>query len=132
MGVRMRRRIFSEDHDLFRQAVRTFVEREIKPHQERWNEDGIVDREAWRKAGQAGLLCTWLPEDVGGPGGDFKILPIAPPTFQPMTQATPVNQINPFVLQPYTPMQAQNIGASRVAQGIQGVSPTGAALGRQI
>ena len=67
----MRRRIFSEDHDLFRQAVRTFVEREIKPHQERWNEDGIVDREAWRKAGQAGLLCTWLPEDVGGPGGDF-------------------------------------------------------------
>ena len=68
----------------------------------------------------------------GGPGGDFKILPIAPPTFQPITQATPVNQINPFVLQPYTPMQAQNIGASRVAQGIQGVSPTGAALGRQI
>ena len=67
----MRRRIFSEDHDLFRQAVRTFVEREIKPHQERWNDEGIVDREAWRKAGQAGLLCTWLPEDVGGPGGDF-------------------------------------------------------------
>tara|TARA_Y100001938_G_C8075416_1_gene425754 strand:+ start:506 stop:2122 length:1617 start_codon:yes stop_codon:yes gene_type:complete len=81
-------------------------------------------------------VCTPVDqagEDAGGgPGSDFKILPIAPPTFQPITQATPVNQINPFVLQPYTPMQAQNIGASRVAQGIQGVSPTGAALGRQI
>jgi hypothetical protein len=69
----------------------------------------------------------------GGPGSGFVMQPpTAPPTFQPMTQATPINQINPFVLQPYTPMQAQNIGASRVAQGIQGVSPTGAALGRQI
>ena len=80
-------------------------------------------------------VCTPMMEDeIRTPeGGDFVFQPpTAPPTFQPMTQATPVNQINPFVLQPYTPMQAQNIGASRVAQGIQGVSPTGAALGRQI
>jgi len=80
-------------------------------------------------------VCTPLMEDeIRTPeGGDFVFQPpTAPPTFQPMTQATPINQINPFVLQPYTPMQAQNIGASRVAQGIQGVSPTGAALGRQI
>jgi hypothetical protein len=69
----------------------------------------------------------------GGPGGDFVIGdPLGPPVFQPITQATPVGQINPFVLQPYTPMQAQNINASRVAQGIQPMSPTGAALGRQI
>lgn len=67
----MRRRIFSEDHDLFRESVRTFMEREVKPYQERWNEEGIVAREAWRKAGEAGLLCTWLPEEYDGPGGDF-------------------------------------------------------------
>jgi len=81
-------------------------------------------------------VCTPVEEagdDAGGPGGDFVFQPpIAPPTFQPITQATPINQINPFVLQPYTPVQAQNIGASRVAQGIQPMSPTGAALGRQI
>ena len=82
-------------------------------------------------------VCTPVDqagEDTGGgPGSDFIMQPpIAPPTFQPITQGTPISQINPFVLQPYTPMQAQNIGASRVAQGIQPMSPTGAALGRQI
>jgi hypothetical protein len=81
-------------------------------------------------------VCTPVEEvsdDAGGGSGNFVFQPPnAPPTFQPITQATPVGQINPFVLQPYTPMQAQNIGASRVAQGIQTLSPTGAALGRQI
>ena len=81
-------------------------------------------------------VCTPVEEvsnDAGGGSGNFVFQPpTAPPTFQPITQATPLNQINPFVLQPYTPMQAQNIGASRVAQGIQTLSPTGAALGRQI
>ena len=67
----MDRTIFSEEHDLFRQAFRTFCEREVVPHQERWREDGQVDREAWRKAGKAGFLCPWLEPDYGGPGGDF-------------------------------------------------------------
>ncbi|MEM9463122.1 MAG: acyl-CoA dehydrogenase family protein [Myxococcota bacterium] len=67
----MKRSLFSEEHDLFRDSVRRFVEREVVPHQERWNEAGSVDREAWRKAGHAGLLCPWLPEEHGGPGGDF-------------------------------------------------------------
>ena len=71
MGDCMRRRIFFRRSRPISSSRSTFVEREIKPHQERWNDEGIVDREAWRKAGQAGLLCTWLPEEVGGPGGDF-------------------------------------------------------------
>ncbi len=67
----MRRTLFSDEHALFRDAVRRFLEREVLPHQERWNAAGSVDREAWRKAGAAGLLCPWLPEEFGGPGGDF-------------------------------------------------------------
>jgi acyl-CoA dehydrogenase len=65
------RRLFSEEHKLFRQSFRQFVEREIVPNQETWNERGIVDREAWRKAGEHGFLCPWLDEEHGGPGGDF-------------------------------------------------------------
>jgi len=67
----MKRTLFSSDHEIFRQSVRAFVQREVLPHQERWAEAGIVDREVWRKAGAAGLLCPWLAEEDGGPGGDF-------------------------------------------------------------
>jgi len=67
----MQRTLFSAEHELFRKNVREFFDREVLPNQERWRREGIVDRDAWRKAGQAGLLCTWLEEEHGGPGGDF-------------------------------------------------------------
>jgi acyl-CoA dehydrogenase len=67
----MDRTLFSKDHDEFRSAFRKFVAKEITPNQKRWAEAGQVDREAWRKAGASGFLCTWLPEEHGGPGGDF-------------------------------------------------------------
>lgn len=67
----MKRTLFSPEHEIFRQSVRGFLQKEVVPHQERWAEQGIVDREVWRKAGAAGLLCPWLSEEEGGPGGDF-------------------------------------------------------------
>ena len=67
----MDRSLYREEHEMFRTTVRAFVEREIAPHQSRWNEAGSVDREAWKKAGAAGLLCPWLDTKYGGPGGDF-------------------------------------------------------------
>ena len=67
----MDRDLFGEEHDLFRQAFRQFVDREVVPHQARWNQAGIVDRSAWRAAGRAGFLCPWMEERWGGPGADF-------------------------------------------------------------
>jgi acyl-CoA dehydrogenase len=67
----MDRTLFSEEHDAFRKAFRQFAEREIVPHQERWREQGQVDREIWRKAGAHGFLCTWMEDQYGGAGGDF-------------------------------------------------------------
>jgi len=67
----MERVLFSEEHDLFRQTVRKFVAQEISPHQDAWREAGQVDRELWRKAGAQGLLCPWMEEKWGGPGGDL-------------------------------------------------------------
>ncbi|GAB4559656.1 MAG: acyl-CoA dehydrogenase family protein [Haliangiales bacterium] len=67
----MKRTLFSEEHELFRRSFRQFLAREVKPHQERWREAGIVDRGVWRRAGQEGFLCPWLAEAYGGPGGDF-------------------------------------------------------------
>jgi acyl-CoA dehydrogenase len=65
------RTVFTAEHEMFRDSVRRFVEREIVPHHAAWEEAGVVPREAWRKAGEAGLLCCAIPEEYGGMGGDF-------------------------------------------------------------
>lgn len=66
----MRRLIFDAEHEQFRSTVRHFMKTEVAPHGERWREAGIVDREVYAKAGQAGLLCTWADERYGGAGID--------------------------------------------------------------
>jgi acyl-CoA dehydrogenase len=67
------RELFTDEHESFRQIVRTFLEREAVPHQKRWEQEGIVSREVWRAAGEQGLLCFDVPEEYGGPGvRDFR------------------------------------------------------------
>ncbi len=60
------RTIFQEEHELFRDQARRFLEEEVLPHHAAWEEQGIVPREVWRKAGAAGLLCPAIPEQYGG------------------------------------------------------------------
>ncbi len=67
----MQRDIFSEEHELFRQQFRRFAEAEIEPKVEKWNRDGITDRETWRRAGEEGFLGANAPEEYGGAGADF-------------------------------------------------------------
>ncbi len=62
----------NEELDILREAVKRFVEREFVPHVSKWDKQGSVDREAWNKAGEAGLLCASIPEQWGGGGGDFR------------------------------------------------------------
>lgn len=62
---------YTAEHEAFRDQVRRFVAREIAPNHGAWERAGVVPREAWEKAGAAGLLCCETPEEYGGPGGDF-------------------------------------------------------------
>jgi acyl-CoA dehydrogenase len=64
------RTLFTEEHTLFRDAARRFMETEVQPHREGWEEQGYVDREVWLKAGAAGFLCPSMPEQYGGAGAD--------------------------------------------------------------
>ena len=69
----MDRNIFEEEHEMFRDAARSFFIKEVQPHVDRWTEQGIVDREAFLKAGEQGLLCMWADEKYGGAGvADFR------------------------------------------------------------
>jgi alkylation response protein AidB-like acyl-CoA dehydrogenase len=65
------RPVYDDDQRLFRQSVRRFVAHEIAPHFERWEAEGIVDRDLWRRAGSSGILCAQVPEEYGGTG-DFR------------------------------------------------------------
>ncbi len=66
----MRRTPFTEEHDLFRESFHTFVEREIVPHDQEWNDAGLVPRELFAKAGAAGFIGMAIPEEFGGGGVD--------------------------------------------------------------
>ena len=63
-------RDFTEEQNMFRDAYRKFLAAEIVPHMEEWREAGIVDREAFRKAGEQGFLMIWPEERFGGMGDD--------------------------------------------------------------
>jgi acyl-CoA dehydrogenase len=69
----VRRTIFTEEHEQFRQTVRAFLEKECVPHITDWLEAGVVSREAWREAGELGLLGWMVPQEHGGLGvSDFR------------------------------------------------------------
>ena len=67
----MRREIFSQEHELFRDQFRRFADREIVPRVEGWNARGMSDRDSWRKMGEAGFLGAHAPAEYGGGGADF-------------------------------------------------------------
>ncbi|NPU83464.1 MAG: acyl-CoA dehydrogenase [Syntrophaceae bacterium] len=62
---------FTEEHKIFRESLRRFLEKEIVPHIEEWEEAGIVPKSYWQKMGENGFLSTWVPEEYGGVGADF-------------------------------------------------------------
>ncbi len=64
---------YEDDHLMFGEALKSFLAKEVVPHQEKWAEDGIVPREIWQKAGEQGFLLPWADEKYGGAGAkDFR------------------------------------------------------------
>lgn len=66
------RTLFGEEHQLFRDSFRKFLEAEVAPHHNRWEDQGYVDRDIWLKAGTQGVLAPNVPENYGGLGLDYR------------------------------------------------------------
>ncbi len=62
---------FTEEHELFRQQVRSFVEKELAPNADQWEEDELFPDWVFKRAGELGIFGAHYPEDVGGGGGDY-------------------------------------------------------------
>ena len=69
----MRRTLYDDTHEMFRESFRTFVDKEVRPHVDDWERAGIVDKAMFRKAGDSGFLGIAVPEEYGGGGTpDFR------------------------------------------------------------
>ncbi len=68
----MARDWYQEEHKIFRASFRRFLQKEVVPHLEQWDEQGMVPRSAWRALGEQGFLCPWLEEEYGGSGVGFE------------------------------------------------------------
>ncbi|MGO3325561.1 acyl-CoA dehydrogenase family protein [Gordonia sp. (in: high G+C Gram-positive bacteria)] len=64
----MKRTFYADDHDYFRLSVAEFVKRYVEPNRERWDEERIIDRDVWVKAGEQGVIGLSIPEEFGGAG----------------------------------------------------------------
>ena len=62
---------YTQEHQIFRESIRRYFEREVTPHVEEWEKAGIVPKSVWRDFGSQGFLCPWLPEAYGGVGADL-------------------------------------------------------------
>ncbi|MFT3976767.1 MAG: acyl-CoA dehydrogenase family protein [Sphingomonas bacterium] len=62
---------YNEDHEAFRQTVRSFLAKEGVPNADQWEKDRLVPKSFWQKAGEIGMLCPTVPEAYGGLGLDF-------------------------------------------------------------
>lgn len=69
----MERRLFEPEHEMFRDSVRRFFQKEVEPYRDHWHAQGLVDREIFRKGGEQGLLLMQVDEQYGGAGiRDFR------------------------------------------------------------
>lgn len=69
----MQKHLLTQEHQIFQQAVKDFVQKEIAPYHNEWEKEGKVPKEIWQKAGAQGMLCMDFPEEYGGLGiKDFR------------------------------------------------------------
>ncbi|MBV1938007.1 acyl-CoA dehydrogenase family protein [Streptomyces sp. BV286] len=98
----MKRQIFTPEHEAFRETVRTFLAKEVLPHHEQWEKDGIVSRESWRAAGRQGLLGPAVPEEYGGGGvADFRHSAVLAEEFARAGAAGPALGLHNDIIGPY-------------------------------
>ena len=57
---------FTEEHEVFRQSLKEFLQREVVPHVEKWEKEGTIERFIWKKMGEMGYFGLNVPEAYGG------------------------------------------------------------------
>ncbi len=116
----MKRLVFEPEHDQLRATAREFIAREVAPYADAWEEAGLVDREVYRKAGQAGLLGFNMPEEYGGGGAmdDFRFNAVVIEEFARFGGKAPAFSLQNDVVGPYFVHLADDEQKARWIPGI--------------
>jgi alkylation response protein AidB-like acyl-CoA dehydrogenase len=98
----MKRDIYEKEHLAFADAFRQFMQEEVAPHHDQWEQDGIIDADLWRKAGGKGFLCMYVGEEYGGPGlDDYRYSMILAETQASMLLNGPLFNLGTDIVIPY-------------------------------
>ena len=100
-GNYMKKENLTDEHLIFQDAAKAFFEKEMKPNNEQWEKDGMVSRELWLKAGEQVLLCCDIPEQYGGPGGDFLHIAIVIEELARVDASGPAFHLHSGIVAPY-------------------------------
>lgn len=95
------RTIFSSEHEDFRDSVKRFTAEHITPYHDQWEEDGQISREAWKAAGDHGILCPTMPEQYGGANADFLFSSIVIEEFAKACASGPGFYLHSDIVAPY-------------------------------
>lgn len=101
MDFEIARQVFDADHEEFRRTVRTFIQKEVLPEYEAWEDAGKTPREIWRRAGEIGLLGTSIPEAYGGLGADFRFDAIVLEELGRYGIAAPAWDMHSYIIAPF-------------------------------
>jgi acyl-CoA dehydrogenase len=101
MTPELLRTVFDEEHEAFRRSVRAFLENEVLPQYEAWEEAGKTPREIWLKAGEIGLLGTSIPEAHGGAGGDFRYDAVVLEELGRLSIGAPAWDMHSYIVAPF-------------------------------
>ena len=95
------RTLFSDEHNMFRDSVRKFIEQNVTPYHAQWDEDGMVSRDVWKQAGEQGLLGCEVSEEYGGSGADFLFSVIVMEEFARANAFGPGFSLHSDIVMPY-------------------------------
>ncbi|HDP80162.1 MAG TPA: acyl-CoA dehydrogenase [Spirochaetes bacterium] len=93
--------IYTEEHAIFRESLRKYLEKNVTPYADEWEEAGIVPKQAWKDFGAQGFLCPWLPEEYGGSGVGFEYSVIIVEEMGKTNQAGLVTLLHSDIIVPY-------------------------------
>ncbi len=94
-------KIYTEEHVIFRESLRKYLDKNVTPYADEWEKNGIVPKQAWKDFGAQGFLCPWLPEEYGGSGVGFEYSVIIVEEMGKTNQSGLVTLLHSDIIVPY-------------------------------